>query len=60
MTKETIRSVLEQIEGEGDVDLDDFTERLYVMEKIERGRRQIDEGLGIPHEESKKRLAKWL
>ena len=58
MTKETIQAVLQKIEG--DVDLDEFTEQLYVMEKIEQGRRELDEGHGISNDEVKQRLAKWL
>lgn len=58
MTKDKILAVLNDTENE--VDLDEFTERLYVLEKIEKGRREIDEGKGIPHEEAKRRLAKWL
>ena len=58
MTKDKILAVLNDTENE--VDLDEFTERLYVLEKIEKGQREIDEGKGIPHEEAKRRLAKWL
>ncbi len=58
MTKEKIIAVLSDTEDE--VNLDEFTERLYVLEKIEKGRRELDEGKGIPHEEAKRRLAKWL
>lgn len=58
MTKGKILAVLNNTGNE--VDLDEFTKRLYTLEKIEKGRREIDEGKGIPHEEAKRRLAKWL
>ena len=34
-------------------------ERLYVLYKVERGREQLESGLGIPHQEVKKRLKRW-
>ena len=41
-------------------ELDELFERLIFVEKVEEGLRQIDEGKGIPHEEVKKIIAKWL
>jgi hypothetical protein len=35
---------------------DDAMYALYVRQKIENGLKQLDEGLGIPHEEAKRRL----
>ncbi|MBI3764931.1 MAG: hypothetical protein HY277_00310 [Ignavibacteriales bacterium] len=43
-----------------DVTYEDIMYELYVLEKIERGLRELDEGKGIPHEEVKKSLSKWL
>lgn len=43
-----------------DVTYEDIMYELYVMEKIERGLRELDEGKGISHEEVKKSLSKWL
>ena len=43
-----------------DVTYEDLMYELYVLEKIERGLRQLDEGKGIPHEEVKKSLSRWL
>ena len=37
----------------------DAIERLYVIEAIEEGIAQMD-GRGIPHEEARRRMAKWL
>lgn len=43
-----------------DVTYEDIMYELYVLEKIERGLRELDEGKGIPHEEVMKSLSKWL
>lgn len=58
MHKNRIQAVVESLPEE--VDIDDFMEKLYLLQKIEIGERQIANGEGIPHEEAKKRLAKWL
>lgn len=34
-------------------------ERLYILYKVEQGRRQLEAGEGIPHEDVKKRLKGW-
>jgi predicted transcriptional regulator len=33
---------------------------LYVLQKIERGRRDAEERRTVPHEEAKERLDQWL
>ena len=43
-----------------DVSYDDIMYELYVLEKIERGLLELDQGKVIPHEEVKKSLSKWL
>jgi predicted transcriptional regulator len=43
-----------------DAPIEDAIERLDVLAAIERGMQQIEAGEGIPHEEAKRRLAKWL
>ena len=43
-----------------DVSYDDIMYELYVLEKIERGLHELDQGKGIPHEEVKLSLSKWL
>lgn len=40
--------------------IDDIMETLWVQKKIITGRDQIKTGQGIPHDEAKKRLKKWL
>jgi predicted transcriptional regulator len=41
------------------VKLDDFIEKLIVLEKIEDGLNDIKEGRVIDHEEVKKKIKKW-
>jgi predicted transcriptional regulator len=54
MSKTQILEVINNLPAE--VDLDDLLNKLYVLEKIERGERQIDAGECVSHEEAKKRL----
>ena len=58
MQKETLQHVLTELPDE--VNVDSLVEKLYLLEKIEQGERQLDRGEGIPHDEAKKRLEKWL
>lgn len=39
---------------------EDIMERLYFMQKVEAGLKDIEEERVIPHEEVKERLSKWL
>ena len=43
-----------------DATFDDVMERIYMLQKIERGRQQIASGEGITHEEAKRRMKRWL
>ena len=38
----------------------DIQYRLYVIEKIRKGEESLKKHGGIPHEQVKKKLAKWL
>lgn len=38
---------------------EDAMERLYIFYKLEQGRREIEAGQGIMHEEVKRRVKKW-
>ena len=58
MDKAKIQQVVDELPE--DVDVDALTEKLYLLEKIEIGERQIAAGQGIPHDEAKQRLEKWL
>ena len=43
-----------------DATVDDAMERLYLLEKIERGLAQAKAGQKISQEEARRRLAQWL
>lgn len=59
--KTTKEAVLEMIRKmPDDVSLADIFDAVRLRFEIDRARREIDAGLGIPHEEVKKHLAKWL
>lgn len=58
MKKATIISALSDLPKE--INLDDFLERLIVIEKIESGLKDVKEGKTISHDEVKKRMKKWL
>ena len=58
MQKEKVIAVLEDLPDE--VDVDALTERLYLLQKIDAAEKEIAAGKGIPHEEVRRRLAKWL
>lgn len=58
MQKEKVLQVLETFQD--DVDLDSFLEKVYLMEKIEVGEKQIAAGEVVSYESAKQRLQKWL
>ena len=58
MRKETVRQIVDSFPDE--VDIDQLSYRIYVLDKIERGERAIDEGRFLTHEEAKERLKEWL
>jgi predicted transcriptional regulator len=57
MKKSTILDTLNEFPAE--FNLDDFLERLIVLEKIEEGLAEAKAGKTIPHEKVKKMVAKW-
>lgn len=56
--KEQVRTVLDQLPD--DCSVEDVQYRLYILDKIRRGEEQLDRGEGVPHDEVKRRLSKWL
>ena len=58
MQREKLLSVIQELPDE--VDVDALTERLYLLQKIDDAEKEIAAGKGIPHEEVRRRLAKWL
>ena len=54
------RAVIEMIERlPEDASVEDIMAELYFRQKVDDGLRQLDAGLGIDHEEAKRRLGKW-
>ena len=43
-----------------DFDLDELIERLVVLEKIEKGKKDVKNSQTVTHEEAKSKLNKWL
>ncbi|MDZ4384187.1 MAG: hypothetical protein U0940_01755 [Nitrospirota bacterium] len=43
-----------------DSTIDDIMAELYFKLQVDAGLKELDEGKGIPHEEVKKRMARWL
>ncbi len=58
MLKERVQQVLDALPE--DINIDEFMEKVYLLQKIEIGERQIESGETVPHEDAKKRLEKWL
>ncbi len=58
MQKQKIKQVIDAFPEE--VDMDALLEKLYLLDKIEHGEKQLAEGKSIPHDEVKKRLQTWL
>lgn len=59
--KSAKKATLELVERlEEDVTFEDIMYELYVLQKIERGRRDAEGGRTVSHEEAKERLDQWL
>ena len=43
-----------------DFELDELIERLVVLDKIEKGRKDVENNRTFSHEEAKSKLNKWL
>ncbi|MBI5407090.1 MAG: hypothetical protein A3G93_03720 [Nitrospinae bacterium RIFCSPLOWO2_12_FULL_45_22] len=43
-----------------DSTIDDIMAELYFKLQVDAGLKELDEGKGIPHEEVKKRMSRWL
>jgi predicted transcriptional regulator len=57
-TKEKLVHAVQKLPD--DATVDDATERLFLLTKIETGLRQADAGKTISHGDVKERMAKWL
>ena len=58
VAKEAAKHVIDAMPD--DASMDDIIHALYVRAKFEHGEREIREGRGVPHEQAKERLRKWL
>jgi len=57
-TKEEIIKIIEQMPEE--VSVVDIMAELYFCQKVDSGLKELDEGIGIPHEQVKEHLREWL
>ena len=59
--KSAKQSAIEIIENlPDDSSYEDIMERLFFLQKVEAGLKDIDDGKVVSHEEVKKRLVRWL
>lgn len=60
LTKEKLLASIEAMPEERFDDIDVLLERIVILEKIERGEKDIEEGRVYTNEEAKQKLEKWL
>jgi len=56
--KQNVRRVLDGLPEEAS--LEDIQYHLYVLQRIERGRKDVEAGRVLPQDEVEQRLARWL
>lgn len=56
--KDVVRQVIDTLPDEATID--DIIHALYINAKFNDGEGEIREGKGIPQEEAKKKLQKWV
>ncbi len=56
--KDIAKNVIDSLPDE--IAMDDIIHALYVNTEFEHGEREILDGKGIPHEQVRQRLGKWL
>ena len=57
-TKEAVVEMIKRLPD--DVTVSEIMAELYFRQKVDEGLKQLDAGKGIPHQQAKKKLAKWL
>ena len=57
-TKEDIRKMLEALPD--DATWEDVQHSIYIRERVERGRREADEGKILEEDEVERRMEQWL
>ncbi len=56
--KQEVRKVLETLPEEAS--LEDIQYHLYVLQRIERGRQDVEAGRVISQDEAERRMSRWL
>ncbi len=56
--KQAVIDLVERLED--DVSFEDIIYELYVLEKIQRGLKDAEEGRVVSHKEAKQQLGRWL
>ena len=56
--KQDVRKVLDNLPD--DASLEDIQYHLYVLQRIERGRLDVEAGRVIPQDEVERRMTRWL
>ncbi len=57
-TKEKVIQLIQQLPD--NVAVDDIFSELYFKLQVDSGLRELDEGKGIPHQEFKEKMSKWI
>jgi len=57
MKKQLVHDIVETFAD--DIDLSELADKLQVVQEIQLGEKDIDEGRFLTNEEAKKRLARW-
>lgn len=58
LTKEKVLEVITDLPEE--FSIDDLVDRLIVLDKIEKGLLEVQEGKTVSHQEAKEKMNKWL
>ena len=58
VVKDIAKSVIDSLPDQAS--MDDIIHALYVNAKFEHGEQEIRQGQGVPHEQAKQRLQKWV
>ena len=56
--KEEVRKLLDSLPD--DATYEDIQYHLYVVQKVERGLKDLEAGRTVPHEEVVQRMSRWL
>ena len=57
-TKEAIIELIRKLPD--DATVDEIMAELYARRTIEQGLKELDDGRSVPHEDVKRRLARWI